>query len=235
MTAGILLFTGATLVVGQIPIIASTDFPQDLQESAVTATVQVRNLANKMVGSGVLIAREGPFAYILTARHLVDGADGLEISVFLKDSYPKPKAVHRTLKIVAESPPPVDLALLRLDAQDRLPGPVALCPVGKVPAGGFMGFAVGCDVGYEPIGWIEKIPQKKRAQLSTGTETIFFWEVDRKPIAGRSGGPLIDKRGYLLGVCSGANRDKSYFTHIDEIHRFLKMKGYRRFLEGKDG
>jgi hypothetical protein len=43
---------------------------------------------------------------------------------------------------------------------------------------------------------------------------------------GRSGGPLVDKRGLLIGVCSGVSKDKAYFCHIDEINAFLERNGF---------
>lgn len=33
---------------------------------------------------------------------------------------------------------------------------------------------------------------------------------------------MIDKRGFVLGIASGQNNDKGYYSHIDEIYRFLK-------------
>jgi hypothetical protein len=49
-----------------------------------------------------------------------------------------------------------------------------------------------------------------------------FWEASGKPTAGRSGGLLMNRQGYLLGICSGISGETGYYCHIEEIHRFLK-------------
>jgi S1-C subfamily serine protease len=50
---------------------------------------------------------------------------------------------------------------------------------------------------------------------------------------GRSGGPLIDQRGFVIGICSGTSDGKGYFTHTHEIHRFLKQNAFD-WLADKD-
>jgi hypothetical protein len=64
-----------------------------------------------------------------------------------------------------------------------------------------------------------------------GRESALFWEVGRKEAEGRSGGGLVDRRGALLGVCSGTNKEKSYFCHVDEIRAFLKETGFGWVVE----
>jgi hypothetical protein len=150
------------------------------------------------------------------------------VAVFFVDSYPKPKVIYRSAEIVAKQPGLADLALLRLPTVDKMPSLVRLCPVTLLPTGPEIpAMAIGCDAGKAPSCLLEKLGGKKSARRPEGKETSSFWEVDRKHVLGRSGGPLIDGRGYLLGICSGSNREKTYFTHIEEIHKFLKSNGFR--------
>src|SRR4051812_20094515 len=60
----------------------SADFPEELQARALAATVRVHNPAKKREGTGVIVGRTGAFVYILTAHHIVTGADGVDITVF---------------------------------------------------------------------------------------------------------------------------------------------------------
>jgi hypothetical protein len=198
-----------------------------MQETAVLATVRVRNLTEGTEGSGVLIGKGGPFVYFLTARHVVEGATNLEVAVLSRDSYPKPRATYLSTAVVAEKNGLVDLALLRLATTDSLPAGIRLCPERLVPTErDFPGLSVGCETGKEPACLLVKVAGKRQVRRQEKGETASFWEVDRKHATGRSGSPLLDKRGYLLGVCSGTNREKTYFTHPDEVRAFLKQNGF---------
>lgn len=220
------------LVPGQVPTIDSADFTAKAQIAAVTATVKIRNVAQNAEGTGALVGKNGPFIYVVTAQHIVQGADRLEISVYSQESYPKAKAVYRSAQVVAESKLLADLALLRVATTDAMPGFVRVCPEREPPANrGFTGLAVGCSGGKPPTCLIERVAEKKTVRRPDSEETATFWEITRKNAEGRSGGPFIDRRGYLVGICSGTNRDKSYFTHISEIHAFLKRHGFRWLME----
>jgi S1-C subfamily serine protease len=222
------------VVLDQIPAADVADFPTKVHDNAVVATVQIRALPQMAEGSGALIGKSGPFVYILTAQHLVKRAEGFEITVFLKDSDPKPKTVYRSAKVIAEMEGLADLALIRLTSTDDMPGFVRVCPETKVQNLPGKVLALGCEAGKGPAGLLENVARKKLARRDDGNELVSFWEVDHKHARGRSGGPLVDQRGYLVGVCSGSNREKSYFTHVVEIHGFLKRNGFRWLLEEED-
>jgi serine protease Do len=63
---------------------------------------------NKSLGSGVIVSPDG---YILTANHVVDGADEVKVKVGDKKEY--------TAKVVGLDPP-TDVAILKIDAKDLL-------------------------------------------------------------------------------------------------------------------
>src|SRR5690242_5141165 len=91
------------LVPGGIETVPSPDFAKDQQVAAVLATVRVVNPARDRTGSGVLVGREGAFVYVLTAAHVVAGAEGLEVHTFSAGSYPEAAHVHDSGRVVASA------------------------------------------------------------------------------------------------------------------------------------
>jgi S1-C subfamily serine protease len=219
------------LLPGQIETVSSADFSKAAQRAAVTATVRVVNAAQKVSGSGAVIGRKGKAVYLLTARHIVRGSDTVEVATFSAGSYPKPSRAYRA-KVVATSDAAADLALLRLDTDDDPPGLVRVCPPLVVPKKKVLpGLAVGCTKGGAPTCQIGKVRGPKRVRHKGADRAVSVWEVNHQHAAGRSGGPLIDKRGYLIGVCSGTTKGKGYFCHVAEIHAFLKRNGLEKLLK----
>jgi S1-C subfamily serine protease len=222
------------LVAGQAPAARPADFPATVKLSSMKATVLVSNLSRTTEGSGVIIGRKGPAVYILTAHHVIDGAEGLQIRTFPAGTLPDGAKDYRSAEVVAVEKGIRDLALLRLTTTDRMPGSLPLCPPAVVPAdGGFQALAVGCGDGKPPTASVDRVIGKKLVRRGAKAEAAYCWEVERKHGSGRSGGPLVSARGYLLGVLSGTNRGKSYFCHTGEIHAFLKRSGYQSLAEGK--
>ncbi len=214
------------LLPAQIEIAPSTEFSRETQVSAVTATVRIVNVTQAAQGTGTIVAKKDGFVYILTANHLVQRASKLEVATFSAGSYPKAKDVYRKAEFVAGTDDVKDLALIRLATTDSALSPVLLCPTIAVPdKGGFDALAVGCGDGQPPTCLIDKVLGAKIIRREPKGKTANCWEVDTAFAQGRSGGPLFDKRGHLLGVLSGTNQGKSYFTHTEEIRTFLKLAG----------
>ncbi len=211
----------ALLVTAQTDQADAPDFTKELQASALRATVRIVNAAKGSEGSGVVVKQDANFAYVLTARHVIDKADKVEVHVYSAQSYPKAAAVYADAVIVADSKEQ-DLAVVRIPTRVKLPGVLPLCPAAKAPGDkDFAGLSVGCDSGKAPTCRAETVKGRKLVKRP-GENGVASWEVATAPAAGRSGGPLVDKRGYVLGIASGANDGLGYYVHPEEIERFLK-------------
>lgn len=222
LTSPLLLF-----LIGAIPTVESEDFAKELQRKAVAATVRIVSVANKHEGSGVVVGQGGGFVYILTAQHLIGRADKLEVHVYSQDSYPKPASVYRSVKVLAEDKDQ-DLALLRLATADRMPDRLRICPADSIPnKKQFSALAVGCDFGQAPSCVVDEVQDKKRVRRRAGDPPVWIWEMKQRSAKGRSGGPLIDTRGYVLGICSGRSDEHGYFATVEGMHQFLKDQGFK--------
>jgi S1-C subfamily serine protease len=213
------------LIPGQLAV-PSRVFSKERQEAAVAATVRIADRARDVEGSGIILGKKGDFVYILTAHHLVARAKNLEIATFSSESYPKVHRVYRSARVIAGAGDARDLALIRLTTTDRMPGSASLCPTRLVPTRkDFEALTVGCSEGKAPTCLADVVAGKKLVRRGAASKSVPLWEVGRKHLEGRSGGPLVDRAGYLLGVCSGTNKEKTYFCHTEEIRAFLKENG----------
>ena len=99
-----------------------------------------------------------------------------------------------------------------------------VCPLRKVPRDKSMPvLAVGWESGPAPKCHGDRAEKRQvRRMEQEGT----LWEVAQANSRGRSGGPLVDKRGHVVGVATGTNENKGYFCHIDAIHGFLRQNGF---------
>jgi hypothetical protein len=208
---------------------AEEEVPRAVKDKAVAATVKVVNVAEERQGSGVIIRRHGPHVYVLTANHVVAKAKKLELHVRREKGEPK---VYRSATVLAGSPQ-ADLAIIRLASSDDFPVALPVCEKGKGPrARSFQAISAGWPK-VEATAQEEKVKQKVLLRRPGEKESVWSYETERKPTHGRSGGPLVDAAGRVLGVASGHDAAAGYFTHFDEIHRFLRQNGLQ-WLFDKD-
>ncbi len=208
------------------------EFSKEQRAAALGATVRLVNVARHCEGSGAVVGRGGPHVYILTAAHVVDGTDKVEIHTYSAASPPEAKGVYKSGEVVARTKDARDLALVRVATRDEMPGRLRICPPRLVPAArGFAALSVGCADGKAPSCRDETVAGKKLIRRPGEREAVLTWEAKGRPAEGRSGGPLVDARGYLLGVCSGASGREGYYCHTDVIHEFLKANAFRWLFE----
>jgi serine protease Do len=137
-------------------------------------------------GSGFIIDREG---FILTNHHVIDGAD--RITVTMADG----RAFRGE---VAGADPAIDVALLRIQADGRLP---------EAPLGNSDDLRVGewvCAIG-NPLGYVHSVTV---GVVSFIGRKLFdkslddYIQTDAAINFGNSGGPLINASGEVVGINS---------------------------------
>jgi serine protease Do len=210
-------------------VVESKDFAKDLQLNAAYATVRF-----DVGGSGTIVKRQGPLVYVLTANHVVANVDAVQVVTFSKDSYPKSAAVYSGGKVIARGKDE-DVAVIRFQTRDDMPGMLPLCMPGAVPAGDALPvLSVGCVTGEPPTCVAGATAAKKLVRRPGVKEAVFFWEVNKEQEKGRSGGALVDQQGRVIGIASGRSGGKGYYCHTSEIHKVLKNNGLRWLAEGED-
>jgi S1-C subfamily serine protease len=209
-----------------LPNLASTDraretFSTELQASAISATTRIVNKSNRSIGSGVVIAIRPPFAYILTAYHVVARSDSFEVQTFSSSSYPQASRRFPGTRVIATSAA-ADLALVRIPIDNSKLPALPLCPLESLPESQpFVALSAGCTGEEAPKCQLDQVIGSKSVRKEAGSESRQVWEVTEELATGRSGGPLIDWQGRLLGIASGNSQGRGYYAHTAEIHDFL--------------
>ena len=218
---------------GQTPAAEVDGLAKSVQAELLRATVRIANTQKKVVGSGILLGKSGPAAYILTAAHVVDGADAVEVHVFSADDVSKPRVWPMATVVARRREGNQDLALLRIAEYGGDVKTLSLCPTADLPKDkALAAFAVGCPDSKPPLVRAEKILAVQAAKRGE-PGTVKMWQSKQKPTGGESGGPLVNARGQLLGICSGAQGDHGYYCHLEDIHSFLRSSGLAWVLERK--
>lgn len=214
--------TLALLLAAWIPAGDDARFSEQLRVAARSATVRIESADHSRTGTAVIVGRRGNGWYALTAAHVV-GAGELHVYHYPAATFPKPADVVRDVDVVARIPQ-LDLAVLRfVDAKIDVE-PLRLANAQKAPKEEpFAVLCVGCDPDREPDCRVDRVSGKKLLRRPDGT-TYFVWEAETKPVAGHSGGPLLDQNGRVLGICNGTQDGKGYYCHVDEIRAALKSK-----------
>jgi S1-C subfamily serine protease len=185
-----------------------------------------------------VVRRDGQLAYVLTADHVLAVEAGREpvIETFTTKSTPFPNAKATSVAIL-ERMPEVDLAILRIELSNP-PAALRICPKNEaarlespteqrpVPV-----LTSGIGGGFDsPFLRRDRVIGLRQAKPGS---PAWFFEAETAPVAGRSGGPLVDERGYLIGICSGTRGGKGYYISVGEIHTALEPKKLGWLVDGK--
>ena len=140
----------------------------------------------KSLGSGVIVSPEG---YILTANHVVDGADEIKVNIGEnKKEY--------AAKIIGTDPP-TDVAVLKIDAKD-LPA-ITLADSDQLEIGDIV-LAIGNPFGLSQTVTMGIVSALGRNGLAGFNQYQDFIQTDAAINPGNSGGALVDAEGRLVGI-----------------------------------
>jgi len=190
-----------------VALLARADAPT----GPAAATVKVA--AGGGTGSGAVIGRGGPDVYVLTAAHVVPAGKAVTVTL------PGGKAVKAELVAREDGP---DLAVVRFPAAPGVPAALKLAASGVTPKTVASG---GWEAGAAPTSRPEAIKTKARVKRPGEAVAVLCWETEQRPAAGRSGGPLVDEAGRLVGVAAGHDGATGFYTHADEVRAFLRRTG----------
>jgi hypothetical protein len=208
------------------PIAGAELLPADKRWAAVAGCVRVSGGGDRgPVAAAACVGYKDGHAYLLTANHVVRKGEGRLYEFYTEKSYPKAdrSAVGEDVLV---SLPDEDVALVQVKVEGN-PTVLPLAGPGERPKRfPFPAVSVGCPGGETPLTRAERVEAKRLARRPDGA-VAFFWELAERPVGGMSGGPLLDAKGRVIGVCSAAKPDgPGYFAHHDEILAGLKRNGY---------
>lgn len=178
-------------------------------------------------GTGVVVARKEGFAYVLTAAHVVT-LDGVTLEFTSRERYPKVawSVAFPDVEVLHRWADP-DIALLRFAVpRGRTVPMVPLAARWQRPKH-FPAPAWSVGIGGDGLAVVNS--DRIRAKVFVRRPDrgpAFFWELDKPGEPGRSGGPLLDQQGRVIGVCAANRNDRGHFAHLDEILAALKRDGY---------
>lgn len=205
-------------------------FPREKQKAAIEATVRIAHPATKGEGSGVVVLYEAGIAYILTAAHCVPptipNGDTVDVFFFSADALPKPKERIEGAT-VRERMANEDLAIISVPmatAPAMLPLPSSY-KLDAEPRGPFPVMTVGCETNGAPGVVIDRVLGRRIIKKPDSTKGMY-WETEKRSQIGRSGGPMVSKDGYVIGICSGTQGNKGYFTHARDMLWALEQKSH---------
>jgi len=211
----------------------NSNFTKAQQQAAFEATVRIYHPASRSHGTAVAVGKRGPVVYFLTAAHLVPekavaGRENEDVKavelVLYSAKDPDRRSGEANARVMARMPNE-DLAVLA-GKMPAFGGVVPLCPKAKrdfrlpMPV-----MTVGALPDGPPDVRFDEVRAKKLLRKPDGTEALY-WEADIPQRVGRSGGPMINKDGFVIGIASGTSHQKGYYSYINEIHHALSDNGF---------
>jgi serine protease Do len=147
---------------------------------------QPRERMAQSLGSGVIVSPDG---YILTANHVVEGADTVKVGLSEGEREFDAKVVG--------TDPPTDIAVLKIDAKKTLPA-VVISDSDKLEVGDMV-LALGNPFGVGQTVTLGLVSAVGRGGFGIAGYENFI-QTDAAINPGNSGGALVDVEGRLVGI-----------------------------------
>lgn len=147
---------------------------------------QMQPRREQSLGSGVIVTADG---YILTASHVVEGADEVKVALASGDQEFEAKVIG--------TDPPTDIAVLKIEPKKQLT-PLVLADDTKLEVGDVV-LAIGNPLNVGQTVSMGIVSALERGGFGiTGYEN--FIQTDAAINPGNSGGALVDAAGRLVGI-----------------------------------
>ena len=190
---------------------------------AMKATVRVRLDDGEFrdVGTGTIIHSTPGQSTILTCAHIFK--DVKDKAAVIVDVFRDGETLKYPATVLGGDHDS-DVAIIQIQNKSLLPT-VALA--GNLAPAESTVFSIGCNGGNLPTVINSKVVQLNRYE---GPENIVC-TID--PVQGRSGGGLFNSGGQLIGVCSGAFRDKKegLYTGVGAVRKLLTQLKLRSMID----
>lgn len=183
------------------------------------------------IGSGSIIYYDAntKLAYVLSCGHLwgQNGYDSTHILIYFHNETPlKSPEKYAATVIFSSTKPEISLLIFKPNWVPYIFYPIS--NLREIKRGEPL-HSVGCDGNSD----VTDYPVTALVPNNT-SQGESFTTYQNSPRPGRSGGGLFDEYGYLVGICWATSRTDGsgigYFTSLNEIHQYLKVKGYNGLL-----
>ena len=152
---------------------------------------QQREFERPGLGSGVIVARQGPTAYVVTNNHVVGQASRISVTLYDRREY-EAEVVGRD--------PRTDLAVISFEPDSAVP--IALLGDSAAAQVGDWVLAVGNPYGFEATvtsGIVSAVRREAGGRGQIGTFSDYI-QTDAAINPGNSGGALVNLDGEVIGI-----------------------------------
>ena len=169
-------------------------------------------------GSGFVISPDG---YCITNYHVISGETRIKVIVFRRTETGYERKNYKKVKIIALNPF-VDLALLKIDAEDETFKYAYLGQMDELEAGREV-FAIG-----NPLGLTRTVSQGILSIKNRNFQGRLYIQTTADVNPGNSGGPLFNLKGQVIGVTSMG------YLYLGGLNFAIPVDVVKRFIINRD-